>query len=194
MTVFSTIMLAVLLLADPGGDGPMVETVGWREKDAEKEVRDGDELSMFRSGAGDTLTVSGGRVDFDRAEGVVMLDDGARVDYGGAYFMNARQMFVFFTGSNEFDRIVAIGNVAVTNENRSGFCSNAVFRRKSGEIEMHAFRDGRPAELKVGEHEAVRGKSVRFWVDTEQVVVDDSEVSFDRSGDGARKRGLEVLK
>ena len=184
-------LLAVMMLADPGGEGPVTEVAERRLETVDGGAAAGPAALQAAVKGGDYLKVACERVDFDRGEGVVMLDGGASVDYGGEYFMNSERMFVLFDGTNRFDRIIAIGEVTLTNLTRSGSCTDAVFRRKSGEIEMHGGEEN-PAVLREGAGQEVRGRTIRFWTDTEQVEIDGSEITFG-SGAGVlfddKKRG-----
>ena len=116
---------------------------------------------------------------FDRNEGVALFEGGVTVDYGDAYRMCADKVYVFFKGSNEFDRVVATGGVAVTNETRTGSCETAVFRRREGEVEMHG-GDGALARLSSSATDEVTGRTIKFWLDAEQVEVSGAEVKLGR--------------
>jgi len=122
--------------------------------------------------------------DYDRNEGVVMFDGNVVVEYSGEYTLCADRVFVFASDTRELSRVVAIGNVSVTNGTRYGTCAMATYRRSRNEIEMLRSdtngivrlvdRGERPCEL--------TGTKIRFWVGTEQVEVDNSSVTVQGAG------------
>jgi len=120
------------------------------------------------------------RADFDRNEGVALFEGSVTVDYGDAYKMCADKVYVFFKGSNEFDRVVATGGVAVTNETRTGSCDSVIFRRREGEVEMYGGDNGALARLSNSETDEVTGRRIKFWLDAEQVEVSGAEVKIGR--------------
>lgn len=128
------------------------------------------------------------RTDFDRNEGVVMLDGGVFVEYDD-YDMASDKMFVFLNGTNELSSIVAVGNVAVTNGNRVGLCATAKYFHKSGEMEMYGTKDS-PAKLLDGgkDGNAVEGSKIKFWLDSEQVEVENSRITV------GNKEGVKIYE
>ena len=166
-------MLAVLLLQGPGDDA----SAGVVAVAARGEESAGGLAAVAAKAQWARITSV--RADFDRNEGVALFEGGVTVDYGDAYRMCADKVYVFFTGSNEFDRVVATGGVAVTNETRTGSCESVVFRRREGEVEMHG-GDGVLARLSSSETDEVSGRMIKFWLDAEQVEVSDAEVKIGR--------------
>ena len=124
-------------------------------------------------------TITSERSDFDREASVAMFEGKAQVSYSSGYYMWADQIYAFFAGSNDLNRVVATGNVAISNDTRIGRCASAVFKRRTQEIEMYGEKDGsnlaRLAEI--GKDEVAGGR-IRFWADSDQVEVGGSEITF----------------
>ena len=122
--------------------------------------------------------------DLDRREGVVMFEGDVVVRYSNDCIMCADRLYVFLAGTNELNRIVALGNVSITNETRTGTCSMATFRRKKSEIEM--FGDGKEILARLVERGedsgALEGSRIRFWLDTEQVEIEQPQISTEQKG------------
>lgn len=146
---------------------------------------------QFTGGKGEYVMIASDRCDFDRNEGVVYFEGAVRVDYHPGYVMNADNIYAFFEGTNRLDRIVAVGNVSVTNDNRYGSCDRAIFRRASSEIEMYCASDKELAMLVDPGSSMVRGRRIKFWVTNEQVEVVGSEITINKGKDV--KEGLKDL-
>ena len=133
-----------------------------------------------------TLKVRSRSSDIDRKAGVAMLEGGVRVEHSDGYALDADSAYLFTTASNELSRIVASGNVAVSNGARRATCPLAVYRRAKKEIEM--FGDGKGAYARLEENEGggreLEGRCIRFWLDTEQVEVDEPRITVGRGGKG----------
>lgn len=133
------------------------------------------------------------RTDYDRREGVIMFDRDVFVD-DPEYKLHADRVYVFLDGTNDLKRIVAIGNVAVTNELRSGTCAKATYSKATSKLVMYWDSEtGKLARLedngkKRGE---LMGRKITFWTDTEQVEVEGSQITVDADGQdsaGAAKK------
>lgn len=122
--------------------------------------------------------------DFDRSAGVALFEGQVVVTYGDDCTLVSDQLYVFLAqGTNRLDRIVALGNVAITNAARVGTCAMARFRRKTSEIDM--FGDGGDVSARFVDGtggSAVEGSRIRFWLDTEQVEVERSTIRAEASG------------
>ena len=116
------------------------------------------------------------RTDYDRKEGVILFDRNVYVD-DEQYQMHADRLFVFLDGTNDLKRIVAIGNVSITNEERTASCSRAVFTKAASKIVMYG-DDSTYAKLQDPSQSGgmVEGKKITFWLDAEQVTVEESAV------------------
>ncbi|MBR5457157.1 MAG: hypothetical protein IKV56_00190, partial [Kiritimatiellae bacterium] len=96
---------------------------------------------------------------------------------------------------NDLKRVVAVGNVAVTNGLRSGTCAKATYNRALSRIVMYGDeKSGIVARLNDnGKNKSqVEGRKITFWVDTEQVEVDGSVITVDVAG-GDAKEGAKKL-
>lgn len=127
--------------------------------------------------------------DFDRQAGVVMFEGNVVVRYSADYTMCADRLYIFLSSSNELSRVVAVGDVSITNETRVGTCTKAVYRRRRGEVEM--FGDGKGAKARLVDRSdnagELEGVSIKFWLDSEQVEVEGARI-------GVPKKGMEVLQ
>ena len=122
--------------------------------------------------------------DYDREAGVVMFEGHVVVQYADDYTMCSDRLYMFLSGSNELARVVAVGNVSITNDTRIGSCSLATYRRKKHEIEM--FGDGGAVLahlIERGEDASeLTGTRIKFWLDSEQVEVDNSNIKVKEEG------------
>lgn len=186
-------LLAVMLLSGPD------ETVDAEGAAAVSE--DADRVEIRRPGERGSsalkhVEITSESADFDRPSGVIRFEGAVRVVSSDEVELYADEAYAFLSSSNELTRVVVIGNVAITNEAHSGSCAWATFRRRKHEVEM--FGDGKSvkAALRGGEHaETLVGNRIRFWLDTEQVEVEDSDIRTNGSGDmrketaGSREKG-----
>lgn len=186
MSAVLSVLFAVMLLTDP------------REMiDAEAAAaisEDADRYDARKTPAEDDVgkeaRIRSVSADLDREAGVIFFEGSVRVDYAADYTMCADKLYVFLAGSNELSRVVAVGNVSITNDTRTGICSSAVYRRRKREIEM--FGNGADALAQLvdaGDDEnppsEVRGGRIRFWLDSEQVEIEDSQIKTEGSKGGA---------
>ena len=179
MGAFLLPVLAVMLLTDPSEviDAAAAAAVS---EDADR-VKVRSEKTEVKS-----ATIRSRTSDFDRKEGVVLFEGDVFVTYSDDYSMQSDQLYMFLSKSNEMSRVVAVGNVTISNETRTGTCALATYRRRKNEIEMRGNAAGELARLveKGNESSALEGTRIRFWLDSEQVEVEDSRISTDR------KKGL----
>lgn len=172
-------VLAVMLLTEPDEvvDVSMAAAIS---ADADsvygKPAKDGPDVVK-------SARIRAERSDFDRDAGVVMFENNVLVEYSDDYTMHSDKLFVFLTGSNVLSRIVAIGNVSITNDVRVGTCGMATYLKQAGEIEMYGNEDSL-AVLRDGASggNAVEGSKIKFWLDTEQVEVENSRLNVEQSG------------
>lgn len=123
--------------------------------------------------------------DFDRQSGVIRFEGSVQVVSSDEIELYSDEAFAFLSPSNELTRIVVIGNVAITNEAHSGTCAWATYRRKKREVEMFGDGESVKAELVDSGKSAGRlaGKRIRFWLDTEQVEVEDAGIRIKKNDD-----------
>lgn len=118
------------------------------------------------------------RADYDRKDGVLLFDRHVHVD-DEQYQMHADRVYVFLSGTNDVKRIVALGHVAITNEDKVATCAKATYTKSSSKVVMYG-DDGQLARL----HEeskkggTVLGTKITFWLDSEQVEVEGSSMSL----------------
>ena len=124
------------------------------------------------------------RSDFDREANVVMFEGDVVARYSSEYTMCADRLYMFLAGTNELSRVVALGNVSITNATRSGDCAMATYRRKKGEVEMFGNGTNVLARLNEGGENAAQleGTRIRFWLDSEQVEVEAPRISAESKG------------
>ena len=115
---------------------------------------------------------------YDRKEGVAIFTGKVFVD-DDQYKLHADKAYVFMNGTNDLERIVAVGNIAMTNENKRAYGAKASYYRSKGMVVLHS-GEGRPAEVrevKPDGDQVVRGKKIKFWVDSEQVEVVEADIT-----------------
>ena len=178
MTVFIPALLAVMLLDGPDAVVDATAAAAISEDANRVEVRGQDEAQKV----GESLRVTSRSSDFDRKEGVVMFEGDVVVQYANDCTMCSDRLYLFLAGSNELSRVVALGNVSITNDTRTGTCPMATYRRRKNEIEMRgSAADGLARLVEQGnEAGALEGTRIRFWFDSEQVEVEGSRISTDR--------------
>ena len=127
---------------------------------------------------GRDAVITSERTDYDRKEGIILFDRNVFVD-DEQYQMHADRLFVFLDGTNDLKRIVAIGNVSITNEARTASCSRAVFTKAASKIVMYGDENSY-ARLEDPSQRGgvVEGKKITFWLDAEQVSVEGSSVNL----------------
>lgn len=136
---------------------------------------------------GGTARVTADKAYYDHGEGYAYFCGRVFVD-DAEYQLHADRAYVFMDGTNELKRIVALGNVAVTNDTKRAYGGKASYYRKSGMVVLEASEDA-PAEVRDEAQTAaqvVRGKKIRFWTKTQQVEVQDAWIPVQRSGVNAK--------
>ena len=173
MTALLTSLLTVTLLLDPPTETPVAPdatTVKAVASSAAPEV----------TSARNTSRTS----DFDMKAGVVMFEGDVCVRYSEDFVMCADKLYIFLAGTNELSRVVAVGAVSITNENRVGTCAMATYRRQRGEIEM--FGEGKKSLAKLsdgrGGARSLEGLRIRFWLGSEQAEVEKPRITADGNG------------
>ena len=149
---------------------------GKDKKDKKSEKKAKVKVNAPRTGRDAVITSE--RTDYDRKEGIILFDRNVFVD-DEQYQMHADRLFVFLDGTNDLKRIVAIGNVSITNEARTASCSKAVFTKAASKIVMYG-DDTTNAKLTDPSQRGgmVEGKKITFWLDAEQVSVEGSVVNL----------------
>jgi lipopolysaccharide transport protein LptA len=121
--------------------------------------------------------------DYDRNAGAAVFEGHVRIDHAGEYTMNADTLYAVMSATNELVRVVAVGNVTITNNARVGTCSMAAYHRARREIEMFGSGKGARARLVDGGDNPgeLEGERIRFWLDAEQVEVDEPRITMGKS-------------
>ena len=135
----------------------------------------------------DVSRITSRSIDFDRTEGVIMFAGDVKVDYPG-YSMTSDELFVFLKDTNRLSRVVALGNVTISNETRVGYCDRATYNKGRNEVVMYPADKGRTVRLvDDGENKSeVEGEKITFWLDAEQVEIVNSRISVE-TGDDKRR-------
>ncbi len=125
-----------------------------------------------KKAAGREAVITAERTDYDRKEGVILFDRNVHVD-DEQYQLHADRLFLFLDGTNDLKRLVAIGNVAITNEEKNASCTRAVYTKKTSKIVMYG-ADKAPARLYQGgkKGSTVLGERITFWLNSEQVEIE----------------------
>ena len=152
------------------------DKTGTDKKDKKSDKKAKVKVNAPRTGRDAVITSE--RTDYDRKEGIILFDRNVFVD-DEQYQMHADRLFVFLDGTNDLKRIVAIGNVSITNEARTASCSKAVFTKAASKIVMYG-DDTTNAKLSDPSQRGgmVEGKKITFWLDAEQVSVEGSTVNL----------------
>ena len=156
--------------------------------------------------AGRPARITSDSTVYNRKEGIVSLNGHVHVD-DEQYQMHADRVFLFLEkdskavgatnkvkrakgpdgDAGELRRIVAIGNVAMTNEMKRAYGAKATYSRKNGLVVLYS-GDGITAEVRdesKSQPQIVRGKRIRFWIGTEQVEVDEADLTGPAPSGGA---------
>lgn len=173
---------------------PIVEAAPAAEAEPAAEQAPETESPLAALGMPRSVKITSERTDYDRREGVIMFDKDVFVD-DAEYKMHSDQLYVFLDGTNELKRIVAIGNVSITNETRVGSCAKAAYTKSVGKVVMYGDSNGVRAKLAdYGKRKSeVEGRKITFWIDSEQVEVEGSTVTLDASGYGGKEGAKKLL-
>lgn len=122
---------------------------------------------------------------YDRKEGVAMFDSNVHVD-DESYQLWADKAYVFLSGTNDVRRIVAIGNVAITNEARRAYGTKASYYKEGGMVVLYGDKDcvAEVRDESKADDQTVKGSKIKFWIDSEQVQVIDADIRTPTQGGG----------
>ncbi len=144
---------------------------------------------------GRPAVITAERTDYDRKEGIILFDRNVFVD-DEQYQMHADQLFVFLDGTNELKRIVALGNVSITNEAKTAACAKAVYSREQQRIVMYGGeREGdvawlRDAGGRKGDASEISGTRIIYWIDSGLATVEGVGVKIPAMKGGANPKDL----
>ena len=147
-------------------------------------------LAVAGTLGGGTARISSASTYYDRKNGFACFTGNVFVD-DEKYKIHADRAYVFMNGTNELHRIVALGNVAITNETKRAYGAKASYYRNPGMVVLYAGTN-QMAEVRDETergNQTVRGRKIKFWTDSEQVEVLEAELSApsDGSVDGVKK-------
>ena len=126
---------------------------------------------------GGTAKISSSSVYYDRNEGFAYFSGRVHVE-DSKYQLHADRAYVFMNGTNELKRIVALGNVAMTNESKRAYGEKVSYYRDRGMVVLSAGEKG-AAEVREETESGprvVRGKKIKFWIESKQVEVVQAEI------------------
>ena len=177
-----SVKVADVSVEKPASQKPALKTV---EKKSEKKVEKKEKKTPQRD-----AIITADRTDYDRKEGVVLFDRNVHVD-DEQYQMHTDRLFLFLDGTNDLKRLVAIGNVAITNENRRAYCARATFNKKLGRIVMYSSDEITASLCEEGKKGSeVKGEKITFWIDSEQVEVENPVITMPGGLGGGGNDGL----
>ena len=143
-----------------GEEPEVLAAVGEKDQAASKE---GDKAETAQRES----VITAERIEFDNKEGVILFDENVLVD-DEQFMLRSDRLLVFMEGTNDVQQIMAVGNVAITNQNRSASCEKAIYTKKDGQIVMTGKARLRSQGDRGGE---VTGDRIIFWLDDERLEV-----------------------
>ena len=172
---------------EPAGEEMQPEVASPDEESGEeKQPKEENHPKEAKRLTGRPAKITSDSTIYNRKEGIASFVGHVHVD-DEQYQMHADRVYLFLEGTNELKRIVAIGNVAMTNEARRAYGAKATYSKKNGLVVLHS-GDGITAEVRDESKEQpqiVRGKRIRFWVGSEQVEVDEADLTGAAPAGGA---------
>jgi len=142
----------------------------------------GVSAGMEKAGTG-MAKITSDSTYYDRKEGFAYFSGHVTV-VDADYLLHADRAYVFMSASNDLRRVVALGNVAITNGTKRAYGTKASYYRDPGMVVLHS-GDGVAAEVwdeTPSGKQVVRGKKIKFWTGSEQVEVVEAEISAPTSG------------
>ena len=133
--------------------------------------------------SGGLVRISSDRTYYDRKEGFACFTGKVSVE-DPEYQLHADRAFVYMSGTNDLKRIVALGNVAITNGTKRAYGAKATYQRENGVVILRADENG-AAEVREADPDGdrvVRGKTIKFWTGSQQVEVLEAEISAPSGG------------
>ena len=140
-------------------------------------------LAAASTMSGGLVRISSDRTYYDRKEGFACFTGKVSVE-DPEYQLHADRAFVYMGGTNDLKRIVALGNVAITNGTKRAYGAKATYQRENGVVILRA-GEGGLAEVREVDSDGdrvVRGKTIKFWTGSRQVEVLEAEISAPSGG------------
>ena len=127
--------------------------------------------------------ISAASAYYDRMEGFAYFSGSVRVD-DAEYQLYADRAYVFMDETNDLNRIVALGHVAMTNGQKRAYGDKVTYYRHPGVVVLSSTGE-KAAELrdvtKDGD-QVVRGAKIKFWTATKQVEVLKADIAAPVTG------------
>jgi lipopolysaccharide export system protein LptA len=124
------------------------------------------QMSGSTTNGGMTITSDQAEYDYsDRQEQVIAFDGHVHV-VDPQYDLKSDRLLVFTTGTNQIKRIIAIGNVDISQPGRHATCERATYEQSTGQ----AVLTGNPV-LTRGSDRAV-GTKITIWLNDQRVLVE----------------------
>ena len=133
---------------------------------------------------------------YDSKEGVAYFVGNVFVD-DQEYQLHADRAYVFMdkVGTNDLKRIVAIGNIALTNDTKRAYGDKVSYHRAEDMVVLYAPTGGcRYCEVrdeKTDPPQSVQGSKIKFWIGSEQIQVEKAVINAPVTG--ADVQGFESL-
>ena len=124
---------------------------------------------------------------YDSKEGVAYFAGNVFVD-DQEYQLHADRAYVFMdkVGTNDLKRIVAIGNIALTNDTKRAYGGKVSYYRAEDMVVLYAPTGGcRYCEVrdeKSDPPQSVKGSKIKFWIGSEQIQVEGAVIDAPVSG------------
>lgn len=149
-------------------------------------------LAAASTMSGGLVRISSDRTYYDRKEGFACFTGKVSVE-DPEYQLHADRAFVYMGETNDLKRIVALGNVAITNGTKRAYGAKATYQRENGVVILRADENG-AAEVREadpdGGDRVVRGKTIKFWTGSRQVEVLEAEISAPSKGSLDSVKGM----
>ena len=141
--------------------------------------------------SGGLVRISSDRTYYDRKEGFACFMGKVSVE-DPEYQMHADRAYVYMGATNDLRRIVALGNVAITNGAKRAYGAKATYQRQNGVVVLRAGEGGSAEvrEVDSGGDRVVRGKTIKFWTGSQQVEVIEAEISAPSKGSVDTLKGM----
>lgn len=133
---------------------------------------------------------------YDSKEGIAYFAGNVSVD-DRQYQLHADRAYVFMdkTGTNDLKRIVALGNVALTNDTKRAYGAKASYYREAGMVVLYAptneYAFCEVRDEKTDPPQSVKGRKIKFWIGSEQIQIEKAAISAPVSGEGVN--GLKTI-
>ena len=142
---------------------------------------------------GRSAVITADRTDYDRKEGVILFDRNVYVD-DEQYQMHADRLFGFLDGTTDMKRVVALGNVSLTNEDKTAWCQKAVYTKTTSQIVLFGDEQNpawlRDAGGRKGDESEVSGLRITYWIDSGLATVEKSVIKLPGFGGSKNPKDL----